>query len=87
MGYNQTGMSERKPELVDARDGAYADLQGDPALRETILCSVVKYRRADKLAVGDAAPSLSLTDMDSRAQVALGGRSVRPRALFFGSYT
>jgi hypothetical protein len=72
---------------LDPRDRTYAELL--PAEeRETIVAAVERFRRPDRLAVGDPLPRLEALRLDDGARVRLdslvGGK---PLVLVFGSFT
>lgn len=74
--------------MLDPRDRAYVDSVPDPELRAVMVCALTTYRQADTLAVGDRAPSVVLTDLESGRPVGLDDSPRdRPLVLFFGSYT
>lgn len=74
-------------ELLDPRDRAYAEeLEG--AGREVVVATVSRYRRPDRLAVGDPLPDLAAARLDDGRRVALGALADgRPLLLVFGSFT
>ncbi len=79
-------------ELVDQRDESSLTEAADGARRETIRCTLVAYRRPDRLEVGDPVPELELTvltDQDSAGSdtVDIAAEYDRPVMLIFGSYT
>lgn len=82
-------MSAETPitEYLDPRDRAHADsLEG--AERDAVLSAVTRYRKRDRLAVGDAIPALELLRLEDGARVALGSLvDERPLVLVFGSFT
>ena len=73
--------------LLDPRDRAYAEeLDGDE--REVVVSTVARYRRPDRLGVGDPLPDLAAARLDDGTPAGLrdiaGGR---PLLLVFGSFT
>ena len=55
-------MTEPRPStFVNPQDENYVTQVPDPRQRAVMADSVVRYRRADRLAAGDAVPSLALT--------------------------
>jgi len=73
--------------LVDKRDLAYIEREKDRQKQTAILCSVTKYRRADRLNVGNPVPAIELVRPDSKERVNLADPSNWPMLLIFGSYT
>ena len=77
-------MTER---YLDPRDAEYAaTLPADE--RATVLETVTRFRRPDRLGVGDELPTLELLRLDFGARVEL--RSLvtgKPLVLVFGSFT
>jgi len=78
--------------LVEPRDEESLTEAEDAALREAIRCTLVAYRRPDRLEVGDPVPELKLTVLTDQAApgsdtVDLAGSYDRPVMLIFGSYT
>ncbi len=78
---------DKPSDLLDARDLEYIERERDLVKREAIYCTVAKYRRPDRLAVGDPIPELKLTDLSTGEVVRLRSECKQPMALFFGSYT
>lgn len=78
---------ESRSPVLDPRDEAYVQSEPDPAWREVMRCALTTYRQPDVLAVGDAIPSLTLTQLGSGEAVALDAPWARPLVLFFGSFT
>ncbi|HJU46820.1 MAG TPA: hypothetical protein VJ689_01700 [Gaiellaceae bacterium] len=74
--------------LVEPRDRAHVEQIADDTLRETVIASLTRHRRADPLLVGDALPALTLHHADG-ARTARLDELVRgrPLALVFASYT
>ena len=72
---------------LDPRDRAYAgELEGDE--RELVVATVARYRRPDRLQVGDELPALGAVRLDDGARVALRDLACeRPLLLVFGSFT
>jgi hypothetical protein len=74
--------------LVDAQDRAYVESIDDAELRGTVLSSLVRHRRADRLRVGDPLPQLEVLDPVDGSTVALASLlDGRPLVLVFGSFT
>jgi hypothetical protein len=73
--------------VLDPRDRAYAEeLGGDE--REVVVSTVVRYRRPDRLGVGDPLPDLAAARLDDGRPVPLRGIARdRPLLLVFGSFT
>lgn len=82
-----TTAGDPRLELLDPRDRAYAEeLQGDE--REVVVATVSRYRRPDRLAVGDPLPDLAADRLDDGTRVTLGGLADdRPLLLVLGSFT
>ena len=82
-------MTEPRPStFVNPQDENYVTQVPDPRQRAVMADSVVRYRRADRLAIGDAVPSLALTRLTDGVTVALSDLvSAQPLMLIFGSYT
>ena len=82
-----TTAGDPRLELLDPRDRAYAEeLRGDE--REVVVATVSRYRRPDRLAVGDPLPDLAAARLDGGTHVALGSLADdRPLLLVFGSFT
>jgi hypothetical protein len=86
-------------DLVEPRDEESLTEAEDAAQREAIRCTVVAYRRPDRLEVGDPVPKLELTVLSDQAAPAsdqsapasdtvdIAGSFDRPVMLIFGSYT
>jgi hypothetical protein len=74
-------------ERLDPRDRAYVEeLDGDE--REVVVATVARYRRPERLRVGDDLPDLSAARLDDGAQAALRGLvGEQPLLLVFGSFT
>jgi hypothetical protein len=82
--------------LVDERDIQYllgdafreAGIEQTPEEHQAVVCTLLGYRHPDTLAVGDAAPRLSLHPLKDGPAVPLGQlHRERLLVLFFGSYT
>jgi hypothetical protein len=73
-------------ERLDPRDRAYAEeLDGEE--REVVVATVSRYRRPDRLHIGDPLPALSAVTLDgSRVELPDLARD-RPALLVFGSFT
>jgi hypothetical protein len=73
-------------ERLDPRDRAYAE-ELDADEREVVVSTVARYRRSDRLAVGDRLPALVAATLDgSRVELRDLARD-RPLLLVFGSFT
>jgi len=78
--------------LVEPRDESSLTEAEDAARREVIHCTLVAYRRPDRLEVGDPVPPLELGVLHEEVlpgaeTVALAEEYDRPVMLIFGSYT
>lgn len=72
---------------LDPRDRAYAEGL-EPAEREVVVATVVRYRRPERLAVGDPLPALSASSLEDGSSVELLDLArERPLLLVFGSFT
>ena len=74
-------------ERLDPRDRAYAEeLEGDE--REVVVATVSRYRRPERLRVGDELPDVAAARLDGDERVELRDL-VREQPLFlvFGSFT
>ena len=71
---------------LDARDSEYAEsLPAEE--RDVVVTTVVRFRRPDRLQVGDPLPDLELRQLDS-GRVALRSLAQdQPLVLVFGSFT
>jgi hypothetical protein len=72
---------------LSPRDREYIERIEDPAERETIVSTILRYQRPDRLDVGDTVPPLELLRLDGEPQrldELIGGR---PLVLVFGSFT
>jgi hypothetical protein len=72
---------------LSPRDREYIQRIEDPAERETVVSTILRYQRPDHLRVGDEAPPLELLRLDGEPQrldELVGGR---PLVLVFGSFT
>jgi hypothetical protein len=72
---------------ADPRDRAHAEsLPADE--RAVVLATVERFRRPDRLAVGDPLPELELRRLESGERIALGSLvNGRPLVLVFGNFT
>jgi hypothetical protein len=72
---------------LDPRDREYAESL--PAgERETVVATVARFRRPDRLLPGDALPALDLLALDDAQPITLRSLvDVRPLVLVFGSFT
>jgi hypothetical protein len=77
-------MTER---YLDPRDAEYAaTLPAEE--RGTVLETVTRFRRPDRLRVGDELPDLALLQLEDGTPVELGSLvNGRPLVLVFGSFT
>ena len=74
-------------ERLDPRDKAYAE-ELPSTEREVVVATVARYRRPERLAVGDLLPALSALSLEDGSRVALRGLAHdRPLLLVFGSFT
>ncbi|HLK61236.1 MAG TPA: hypothetical protein VKU00_32100 [Chthonomonadaceae bacterium] len=72
----------------DTKPAAASQLPPDLPPEVRTFLQEVGYLEPDHLKVGDAVPSVALTDLQSGETVWLGGPHLtRPTALIFGSYT
>lgn len=74
-------------QALDPRDRAYVEeLDGDE--REVVVSTLARYRRPDRLAVGDLLPDLAAARLEDGTRVALRDLARdRPLLLVFGSFT
>jgi hypothetical protein len=74
-------------DYLDPRDRAYADaLPADE--REVVVEAVARYRRADRLTVGDRLPDVGARRLEDGSRVELRALARdRPLLLVFGSFT
>jgi hypothetical protein len=72
---------------LDPRDAEYAETL--PAEeRDTVLATVTRFRRPDRVRVGDALPELELLRFEDGSTVDLGSLVTgKPLVLVFGSFT
>jgi hypothetical protein len=72
---------------LDPRDAAYvATLEGPE--RDVVVSTVARFRKPDRLRVGDPLPSLELVRLEDGESVPLGSLAAeRPLVLVFGSFT
>ena len=72
---------------LDPRDRAHAE-QLEPLEREVVVATVARYRRPERLAVGDPLPELSAASLEDGSPVRLPELArARPLLLVFGSFT
>ncbi len=72
---------------LDPRDRAYAE-ELEPGAREIVVATVARYRRPERLAVGDRLPALAAASLEDGSSVELRGLAAeRPLLLVFGSFT
>jgi hypothetical protein len=77
-------MTER---YLDPRDAEYAQTLL-PAERDTVLATVTRFRRPDRLGVGDLLADVELARLDDGEAIRLGSLvSGRPLVVVFGSFT
>jgi hypothetical protein len=72
---------------LNPRDREYVELIEDAAERETIVSTILRYQRPDRLREWDEVPPLNLLRIDGSTQPLdelIGGR---PLVLVFGSFT
>ena len=80
-------IEQRLDELED-RDRVYVAELEDEEERATVVSTLLRYRRPDRLREGDRVPSLSLLELESGRPVGLESLfSERPLVLVFGSFT
>ena len=74
--------------LIDPEDRAFVAEIEDTAFRQVVVSTLLRYRTAECLQVGDPVPAVSLTRIEPPDGVAVPGL-VRgnPVLLVFGSYT
>ena len=74
-------------ERLDPRDRAYAEeLEGDE--REVVVSTVARYRRPERLRVGDDLPDVAAARLDDDVRVELRDLvREQPLLLVFGSFT
>ena len=86
-GSSVTTAEDPRLARLDPRDRAYAEeLDGDD--REVVVSTVARYRRPDRLAVGDLLPDLTAVRLDDGVRLALRDLARdRPLLLVFGSFT
>ena len=74
--------------LIDPEDRAFVAEIEDPAYRQVVVSTLLRYRTAERLQVGDPVPDVALTRIEPPGSVAIPDlvRS-RPVLLVFGSYT
>jgi hypothetical protein len=73
---------------LDDRDRAYVAELEDGEERATVVSTLLRYRRPDRLHEGERVPSLSLRELESGRLVGLESLfSERPLVLVFGSFT
>jgi hypothetical protein len=74
-------------DALDPRDRVYAERLA-PEEREVVIATVTRYRRPDRLVVGDRLPALSAASLQDASPVDLRGLAdERPLLLVFGSFT
>jgi hypothetical protein len=72
---------------LDPRDRVYAEGL-EPAEREVVVATVARYRRPERLAVGDPLPALAAASLEDGSSVELVELArERPLLLVFGSFT
>ena len=82
-----TTTGDPRLERLDPRDRAYAErLAGEE--REVVVSTVARYRRPDRLVVGDPLPELTTSALHDGSSVELVNLArERPLLLVFGSFT
>jgi hypothetical protein len=82
-----TAAADPRLALLDPRDRAYAEeLAGDE--REIVVSTVARYRRPERLRVGELLPDLAAARLGEGTPVALRDLArARPLLLVFGSFT
>jgi hypothetical protein len=68
-------------------DREYVDRVEDAAERETIVSTLLRHRRPDRLHAGDEIPALELWSLGGSSQSLDGLIGGRPLVLVFGSFT
>ncbi len=72
---------------LDPRDDAYAQSLATDE-RETVVATVTRFRRPDRLQVGDPLPALELLRLEDSVPTRLDSLAPdRPLVLVFGSFT
>src|SRR5262245_48977565 len=72
---------------LDPRDAEYAETL-PPEERDNVLATVMRFRRPERLRVGDALPERELLRLEDGRAVALGSLVTgKPLVLVFGSFT
>ena len=73
--------------FLHPRDLEYVEtLSGEE--RETVVSTVARFRRPDRLAVGDELPALDLLGLEDGRRIPVGSLvERRPLVLVFGSFT
>ena len=72
---------------LDPRDLEYVETLAEDE-RDTVVATVTRFRRPDRLGVSDPLPDLGLLRLEDGARVALGSLVTgRPLVLVFGSFT
>ena len=72
---------------LDPRDRAHAESL-PPDERDVVVTTVGRFRRPERLAVGDPLPQLDLLRLDDGSHASLGSLvDGRPLVLVFGSFT
>ena len=80
-------MDDPRLQALDPRDRAYVE-ELDAGEREVVVSTLLRYRRPDRLAVGDPLPDLAAARLEDGSPVALRDLAVdRPLLLVFGSFT
>jgi hypothetical protein len=73
---------------LDPRDREYVAGLEDAETRSTVVTTLLRYRRKEELAVGDAVPRFELFRLEDEKQVSLAAlHERRPLVLVFGSFT
>jgi len=73
---------------IYAGDREEVESEPDPERQEVMAEAISRYRRQDRLEVGDPVPPLALARLEEPGSVRLDGfAGARPLMLIFGSYT
>jgi hypothetical protein len=88
MGRVSAGAELSVDALVDPQDREFVARIEDDELRATVLASLARHRRPERLRAGDRLPALDLLDPESGRSVPLASLlDGRPLVLVFGSHT
>jgi hypothetical protein len=81
-------MSAADLSRLDPRDREYVERIEDPGERETIVSTILRYQRPDRLGEGDPMPPLELLRLEDGRSLGLAELiEGRPLVLVFGSFT